>query len=194
MSEQPELWQALLPVVEALDALGVDYYVGGSVASSFTGIARATQDADLVADLRPAHALLLSAALEDAYYLSRERVTQAIRRRSSFNVIHLATMFKIDVFVMARSPYARRSMARRTSLEIPEVGRPLDFSAPEDIVLNKLEWYRKGNEVSDRQWYDLQGVLRLQWEYLDFDYLHRWARELGLETLLERALSESNPE
>ena len=70
MSEQPELWQALLPVVEALEALGVDYYIGGSVASSLTGIARATQDADLVADLRPAHALLLSASLEDAYYVS----------------------------------------------------------------------------------------------------------------------------
>lgn len=193
MSEQPELWQALLPVVEALEALGVDYYIGGSVASSLTGIARATQDADLVADLRPAHALLLSASLEDAYYVSRERVAQAIRRRSSFNVIHLATMFKVDIFVMPQSSYARRSMARRTSLEIPEVGRPLDFSAAEDIVLNKLEWYRMGGEVSDRQWYDLQGVLRMQGDGLDFDYLRRWAQELGLETLLERALRESKP-
>ncbi len=193
MSEQPELWQALLPVVDALDSLKVDYYIGGSVASSFTGVARATQDADLIADLRPAHALLLTASLEEAYYVSRDRMIQAIRRRSSFNVIHLATMFKVDVFVMPRSSYARRSMARRTSLEIPEVGRPLDFCAPEDIVLSKLDWYRLGGEVSDRQWYDLQGVLRLQSENLDLDYLRSWARQLGLETLLERALSELGP-
>ena len=109
-------------------------------------------------------------------------------------MIHLTTMFKVDIFVMAQSSYARRSMARRTPSRSPMSDSPLEFSAAEDIVLNKLEWYRMGGEVSDRQWYDLQGVLRMQGDDLkDFDYLRRWAQELGLETLLERALRESKP-
>lgn len=192
MTEQPELWAALLPVVDALESLRVSYYVGGSVASSFTGIARATQDADVVADLRLAHALPLTAALEGQFYISQDRVLAAIRNRRSFNVIHLATAFKVDVFVSPETPFARQTMARRVALEIPELGRALDFCSAEDIVLNKLQWYEMGNRASDRQWYDLQGVLRLQGERLDLAHLRQWARDLGLEELLEQALGEAD--
>ncbi len=191
MTDQPELWAAVLPVVEALETLDVPYYIGGSVASSFTGVARATQDADLVAGLRIAHALPLIEALRERYYISRDRVLEATRKRKSFNVIHLETAFKVDIFVQPETGFARQAMARRVALEVVDVGRTFDFSAAEDLVLSKLEWYELGNRVSDRQWYDLQGVLRLQGERLDLEHLRRWAGELGLGELLEKALREA---
>jgi hypothetical protein len=194
MIGSPDLWAALLPVVDALDALGVPYHVGGSVASSFTGVARATQDADIVADLRPEHAAALTAALQGTYYADGERIGHGIRARRSFNVIHLGTAYKVDVFVSKDSPFARENMARRVALEIPGLGRSLYISSPEDIVLHKLLWYRQGGGVSDRQWYDLQGVLRLQRRTLDLAYLRTWSDRLGIASLLRQALEEAGLE
>ncbi len=191
MPDQPELWAALLPVVDVLGSLDVPCYITGSVASSYTGVARATQDADLVADLRIAHAMAFVKALEESYYVSDERVFAAVRKRKSFNLIHLETAFKVDVFVLPDDAFAHQTMARRVRLEIPEIHRALDFCAPEDIVLNKLRWYEMGNRASDRQWYDLQGTLRLQREQLDLAYLRQWARELGLDEVFRQALSEA---
>ena len=191
MSTNRELWDALLPVVEALETLGMSYYVGGSVASSVTGVARATLDVDLVAALHVEQAEPLAAALMQHYYVDVEMMQHAVRRCSSFNVIHLASMFKVDVFVPEDTPFARANMHRRVALEVPEVGRTLYFCAPEDIVLHKLLWYKAGSGVSDRQWYDLQGVLRLQAQGLDLSYLQQWAAELGVTALLHRALEEA---
>jgi hypothetical protein len=191
MIESPDLWAALLPVIDALEALGVLYHVGGSVASSFTGIARATQDADLVAGLRAEHATPLVQVLQGPYYIDQERVEHAIRTRRSFNAIHLGTMYKVDVFVSKDTPFARENMLRRVAIEVPGLGRALWVSSPEDIVLHKLLWYAEGGGVSDRQWYDLEGVLRLQRKNLNHDYLRSWAERLGITELLERALQEA---
>jgi len=82
-------------------------------------------------------------------------------------------------------------MQRRVALNVSEAGRLLYICAPEDIVLHKLVWYQAGGGVSDRQWYDLQGVLRLQAPWLDRAYLQRWAVELGVAVLLRRAMEEA---
>jgi hypothetical protein len=191
MTSDRELWEALLPVVQALEALAVPYYVGGSVASSVTGVARATLDVDLVAALALEHAEPLAAMLSQHYYVDVEMIQQAVRRCGSFNIIHLAGMFKIDVFVPEDTPFACSNMRRRVALEVPEVEQTLYFCAAEDIVLHKLLWYRAGGGVSDRQWYDLQGVLRLQAQRLDLTYLQKWAAELGITALLQQALAEA---
>jgi hypothetical protein len=191
MTEPFEPWTAVLPVVDVLEILDVPYYVSGSLASSYSGIARATQDADLVADLSSRHVAPFISALQDRYYLSPDRVRSAIGRRKSFNLIHLETSFKIDVFVLTPDAFAQAAMKRRLPFELSESGRVLDFCAPEDIVLHKLCWFDRGNRLSDRQWSDLQGVLRLQRECLDLDHLRIWAENLGLPDLLEKALEEA---
>lgn len=194
MAEEAALWAAVLPVIRALEELDVPYYIGGSVASSFAGVARSTQDADLIADLRPAHAFGLVRALEGGYYISEERVREAIRDRRSFNLIHLATAFKIDLFVLPDEAFAHQAMARRVALDVRAVERSLDFCSPEDVVLAKLRWYEQGGRVSDRQWQDLQGILRLRAEHLDRAHLEHWARELGLTELLATAFREAGLE
>ena len=181
-----------LSVIEALEALDVPYLIGGSLASAVHGVARATLDTDLVADLRLEHAEPLAQALRDAFYVDVEAIRDAIRRRSSFNVIHLETMFKVDVFARKWRPFDQAQFERRTAQVIatdPE--RTAYVASPEDTVLTKLEWYRIGGEVSDRQWQDVLGVLKVQGERLDLVYLRRWAAALEVADLLEQALAQS---
>ncbi len=187
-----DLLTALVPVTQALERLGVPFYIGGSVASSVHGAARSTMDADIVADLGRQHAAPLVAALGDDYYADEQSITEAIARRSSFNLIHFATSFKIDVFVAKHDPYQRESLARRVNDTLDSPGSPsFPFASREDTVLAKLDWYRKGGEVSERQWRDVQGVMKVQREALDLVYLRRWATELGVTDLLDRALAEA---
>lgn len=187
-----ELQQALDPVVAAMQGLGIEYRIGGSVASSRYGVARSTLDVDLVADVRLEHVERLTAALEGTYYVDAESMREAIRRRRSFNVIHLESMIKVDVFVLKDRTFDRVAFAR--SRREPLGGddpRPYDLTAPGDLVLLKLEWYRAGDGASQRQWHDVLGVLRMQRGRLDLDDMRRWAVELGVDDLLERALDES---
>ena len=181
-----------LLVIEALDTLGAPYLIGGSLASAVHGVARATVDTDLVADLRLEHAEQLAQALSGAFYVDAESIRDAIRHRSSFNVIHLETMFKVDVFVRKQRPFDQAQFERRVAQVVatdPE--RTAYVASAEDTVLTKLEWYRKGGEVSDRQWCDVLGVLKVQGDRLDRDYLRRMAVDLGVTNLLERALEEA---
>ena len=178
-------------VADALDALGVPYAIGGSLASAVHGVMRATMDADLVADLRMEHAEPLTQALGDAFYADVEMMHDAIRRHGSFNLIHLETMFKVDVFVAKSRAFDRAQLSRRQlRLLSEEPERRAYVTSAEDIVLVKLEWYRMGGEVSDRQWQDVLGVLRVQAGRLDQSYLLEWADVLGVQDLLIRAQNE----
>jgi hypothetical protein len=182
---------ALLPVVEALQSLGVEFHVGGSVASNVYGVWRSTMDTDLVADLRREHLAPLVAKLSADYYIDAAIIQDAIAQRSSFNVIHFDTAQKIDVFIAKRRPFDESARARVATHSVSEDGRVrLPIASPEDIILNKLEWYRMGGEVSERQWSDVIGVMKVQAAQLDRPYLAQWARELGVHDLLERAWGE----
>lgn len=184
-----DLLAAVEPVLEALRALGVRHYVGGSIASSVHGLPRASVDVDVVAELGPGHVEPLVAALADSYYVPDARVRDAVARRRSFNVIHLATMVKVDVFVSRDRPFDRRAFER--SGRAPAEGAPgIPVSSAEDTVLAKLDWFRRGGETSERQWTDVVGVLRSA-AGLDEAHLRQGASELGVTDLLERAVAEA---
>lgn len=187
----PEPLAVTFTVIEVLDSLRVPYFLGGSFASSAQGAARATLDADIVADLRPEQVPAFVDALRDGFYFDADTVEHAVLRRGSFNLIHLKTMFKVDVFVnkgrsFETSQFERRQMGQLST--DPE--RSAYLSSPEDTVLAKLEWYRLGGEVSDRQWRDVLSVLRVQEGRLDLAYLKAWAEQLAVADLLRRALDE----
>lgn len=185
--------QVVATVARAFDSLGIRYLIGGSVASSVYGVPRATQDVDLVADIRPNHVDALTSALRGEFYVDADMIRDAIQRRASFNVVHLATMFKADIFVLQGDSWSREEMSRaRTEvLELPEGQAQLRFASPEDVLLHKLIWYKLGNQISDRQWSDVLGVLKIQGEHLDQLYLDRWAPLLDVFALLVRARKEA---
>ena len=187
--------QATMLVIHALDQLNVPYVIGGSLASAVHGVMRATMDTDIVADLHLEQAQPLANALSGTFYADVEMMRDAIEHHSSFNLIHLETMFKVDVFIPKEREFDRLQIQRGTSHVIatdPEEEALVATS--EDTILAKLEWYRMGVEVSERQWRDILGILKIQAETLDLSYLRKWAKNLGVANLLEKALQQSTSE
>lgn len=169
----PDILDAVQPVIQAFQELSIPYYIGGSIASSVYGIARATMDVDIVADIKSEHIVFLKASLENNYYIDEDMIADAIRRKSSFNLIHLETMIKIDVFIFKEDPYHNDALQRKRkdTLDEDDPNTEFYFSSPEDIIINKLQWYKMGNEVSERQWLDVLGVIKVQGDSLDKEYL-----------------------
>lgn len=181
-----------LLVIDALERLNVRYLIGGSLASALYGVPRATLDADLVADLRWEHAEPLARALTEAFYVDAEMIREAIRQQRSFNVIHLETAFKVDVFVKKPRAFDDAQFARRVrQIVATEPERTAFVASAEDTLLAKLEWYRLGGETSERQWRDVLGIVKTQSERLDLAYLREWAVQLGVADLLEKAMSQA---
>ena len=189
-----EPFQVALAVARALDECGVRYVVGGSVASSLSGEPRSTLDVDLVVAMRAGDVEPLVAALGDDFHADAEAVHRAVRRRSSVNVFHHATSTKVDLFVLGGSPLDEQAMSRRVRVQVAaDPDRFLYVYTPEDILLQKLRWYRLGGEVSDRQWRDVLGIIAVQDRALDDAYLQSGAVLLAVTDLLDRALQEARP-
>ncbi len=189
-----EIVRVLLPLVEVFDDNQILYFVGGSVVSSVYGEPRGTLDVDVVADIRFEHVNALVRRLKVEYYIDGDMIRDAIRHNSSFNIIYLDSMFKIDVFLPKLRQYAQQERLRARKEVIAEGVRPFYLSSPEDIILNKLEWYKIGDEISTRQWNDLIGVINRQRAILDLAYLRLWAGELNIAGLLARALTQTGLE
>ena len=194
MDNVPDILAAITPIVEALEEFGIPYHIGGSVASSLYGLPRLTIDADLVADIRMEHVRPLVRQLETDYYIDEDMIRDAIRRQSSFNVIHQDTILKVDIFIPKSRLFDQEELRRAQQEVLSEGTRPFNIASPEGTILNKLEWYRMGGEVSDRQWNDILGVLKVQGTNLDMAYLRRWAANLSVTDLLERALVDAGLE
>jgi hypothetical protein len=179
-------------VTNVLEKLGVSYFIGGSLASTLYGMVRTTQDSDIIADLSTEHTPLLMDALQNEFYMDDEMIANAIVHHSSFNIIHRESMFKVDVFIPCARTFLKMQFSRaRKEILSSDPQMAAVVASPEDTLLAKLEWYRLGGEVSERQWRDVLGILKVQAGTLDVDYLHRMAGELQVEDLLARALKNA---
>jgi hypothetical protein len=191
VSDTDDLLLALEPVARAFKSMGVRFYVGGSVASSFHGALRSTMDVDLVCELGETNVSEFLRKIGTDYYASEPAIQDAIRRKSCFNLIHLPTSFKVDVFLSRERPFDLRTISRAqpgslgggSSFTVP-------IASPEDVIIIKLEWYRLGGEVSERQWDDVSRLARLLGDAADFQYLHQAADSVGVADLLNRLLEE----
>jgi hypothetical protein len=187
--EQSEVIRAAVAV---LNEMAIAYAIGGSIASSTYGTPRFTHDADITVEPFPGKEAEFAGHFGPEYYLSLPAIEQSNRNRTTFNLLHLATGFKIDFFVRKGHPFAEAVMNRRRLEALVELGgQELFLVSPEDIVLLKLEWYQLGGGMSDRQWSDILGVLRARHDTLDRGYLERSAISLGVAGLLERAILEA---
>ena len=188
----PDIIEVTLKVVKVFEKLDIAYHIGGSLASSAFGIARSTLNVYIVANIKPEQASDISENLREEFYVDSEMILSAIQKQSSFNLIHLETLFKVDIFPLKNHPFDQQAFSRRLQKAISEdASNQIFFATPEDIILHKLTWYKAGEGVSDRQWNDVQGVLKVQGDQLDMSYLKEWAKELSVSALLEKAIDEA---
>lgn len=187
----PDVLRATRLIADALEKLGVCYVICGSLASSAHGMVRTTMDTDLIADLQLEHIFALIELLKDAFYIDEDMIHSAIQHHRSFNVIHLESMFKVDIFIPKQRLFDRNQLSRRQETRLGEEQVSFYILTPEDIILAKLEWFRMGAEVSDRQWRDILGVLIIQQDQLDRQYLQQMANQLGVADLLGKVIKEA---
>ena len=175
-------------VGERLDALGVDWVVGGSLASSLSGEPRSTLDVDIAISIHGLHAGRLHAAFESQFYVDLGAVRHAFETKDSFNLIEPNSGYKVDIFVLGDGALDRLQIARRQWVD--ELG--LWVTSAEDILVRKLWWYDRSGRVSERQWADVLGILRTQGPTLDRTGVIDTARMVDLEALAERAFEEAD--
>jgi hypothetical protein len=179
-------------IISNLEVLGVHYMLAGSFASSLHGLARFTQDADLIVDLHLSQLDAFAQAFASDFYMDRGLIQQALTWGTSFNIIHFESSFKVDFFVVSGRNFSREEFSRRVLREVdPRSEFEAYVQTPEDAVLSKLDWYRQGGEISENQWRDVLGMLRQQAGGLDLAYLRKWADELAVADLLKRACREA---
>lgn len=184
----PQDIAVLEKLTDVLDRLNIAYVIGGSFASSAYGAVRFTQDADITVQSFSSVAEQLYEILKSDFYISKEAMYQALQNRTNFNIIHLTTAFKIDIFIQKEDEFQMQMLSHSRKLPLGKSAKKVSFVSPEVIILLKLDWFRQSGCDSERQWSDVQGVLAAQKENLDFDYLKNWANKLGLSELLQKAI------
>jgi len=177
----------LTEIVRHLSEASLPYMVTGSIASGRYGEMRASFDSDIVVDAPLEHVLRFARSFGQDYYVSEDAVRDAWRRRSMFNIIHFASGNKADIICRKDHDYARAAFARRRRDEA--LGLQVDLCSPEDIILAKLDWSKRGE--SERQYRDALGVAKTQGASLDLAYLRQWAGEIGVSDLLARPFQDS---
>lgn len=186
----PAALRVALSVGRALDTAGVGYFLGGSLASSLQGEPRATNDIDIVAALGERDVPTFTAALGPDFDVGEESLREAARTKGSWNIFHLPTAIKVDVFILRDAEFDQSEFARRQRVDI-HPGETLSVKSVEDTILRKLLWFRQGGEVSTNHWRDVTQVLRVAGAALDTTYVNAWAQRLGIGDLLARALAEA---
>lgn len=174
-------------VAGILDALDVTYALGGSLAAIAHGFVRNTNDADIVAELKLKHVDDFVDILGDDFYADRQMIQDAVVRRTSVNIIHLATMFKVDIFVAKHHPFDQLQLQWRLHRPIEADATPIYIVTAEDAILAKLNWFRMTSEQSERQWRDVLEIIKVQQGKLDRVYMIATAPLLNVKYLLQKA-------
>ena len=187
---EPGALELAIQVAEILERHGVHYAIGGSVASSFFGMPRSTVDVDLAVDIPISARGPLLEELGVSFYVPEAAARAAFESAGSFNLLGGGGLAKVDLFVLGPGLLDRWQIDRRVRVKLPDSGAVLWVSAPAEQVLRKLEWFRAGGGLSDRQWGDVLGILRSSGPDIDIERLRHDANLIELGDLLERALDQ----
>jgi hypothetical protein len=177
----------LAKLVAKLEDVSIPYMISGSVCSSLHGEPRATMDIDLIIDPASAQLETFIQSLGEGFYVSKESALEAFQHRSMFNVIDHKAGWKADFIIRKERPFSLEEFGRRFPARI--LGIEVFVVSPEDAILSKLEWSKKGD--SERHFRDALGVAVVQWDNLDKEYLNKWARMLSVTKLLRSLMKKA---
>jgi len=177
----------LKKLVKSLGDCSILYMLSGSFSSSFYGQPRATKDADIIIATKEEQLIAFVKSLGDNYYINYDAAREALKNNSMFNVIDIQNSWKADFIIRKNRPFSKEEFKRRQKVNI--MGLDVWIVSPEDIILSKLEWAK--NSESGQQFLDALGVATVQYDRLDWDYLYKWAKELQVESSLERLLRQA---
>ena len=187
----PEPIGATLSVTTLLERLNIPYFIAGSLASTVHGEVRTTQDSDVVAEITPSHVEAFVTSAEKLFFVDGAEVSKAIQEQTSFNLIHRESFFRVDVFIPQKTDFNASQLERaRSELIVSQPQAKAYIATAEDTILAKLNWFQASGGTSQRQWNDVIGIIKIQAERLDHDYMSVWAEKLGLSQLLNKALNE----
>ncbi len=184
MTSQKEF---LKSVVENLQQAGIDYVICGSIAASFYGVERSTQDADIIIDPTEEQLTNFLKLLGDAYYVSSDAVLEALKQSTMFNIIDVENAWKADLIIRKKTDFHTEEFQRKRKEKL--LGKDLYILSPEDTILSKLEWAK--NSHSEQQFRDAFEVAVIQWRNLEMEYLRKWAEQLHLKSSLEQLLEQA---
>ncbi len=189
---EPEEYLVLKQFADVLDGLKINYAIGGSIASSVYGKVRFTQDADITVAAFADKAEQLYTILKENFYISKDTMYEAISNRGSFNIIHLTSAFKIDIFIQKDDDFHRQLFFRKKKIKLDDsIEHLFDIVSAEDIILLKLQWYQSSGCISEHQWSDVLGILAVQSESLNMKYLKSCSEMLELDDILQKAIDEA---
>lgn len=178
-------------IISALDQAGIPYMLVGSFASAYHGVSRATQDIDVVIDASEQQLQVLIQRLSgEDYYADLDAALQARQQQSLFNIVDMATGWKIDLIIRKSRAFNEEEFRRRKLVHLQ--GIELFVASAEDVMISKLEWAKLAE--SRRQIEDVAAILRIRGNSLDRDYLEKWIDELGLtEEWIEALRAAGSP-
>ena len=183
MSVNEEL-EILKDIAVRLNGAGIEYMMTGSMAMALYSNPRMTRDIDVIVQVTPAETGKIVALFGKDFYIDEAVVRQAIRDRGMFNIIHNASVVKVDFIIRKDEAYRIEEFSRKRKIFIE--GVPVSVVAPEDLILSKLVWAK--NSGSEFQFHDVRQMIAVL-EDLDNEYLLKWSKLLGVEDLVKRAKS-----
>lgn len=166
----------LLKIITFFEHYKIDYMLSGSVALSVYTLPRATRDFDLIVHLEEKDIDSIMAFFQSGYYVEKEAIRDAVKRKSIFNIIDYQSGFKADFVILKNEPYRRTEFSRRIKTDF--YGAPIYIVSPEDLLLSKLIWIQELQ--SNLQKEDIKNLAAL--ESLDWNYIRHWVKELQINT------------
>jgi hypothetical protein len=160
---------------------GIPYMLTGSMAMNYYSQPRMTRDIDIVIAIGPGDVDRVAALFRPDYYVSEENIRESLAHETIFNLIHQESVIKVDCIIRKSSQYRRAEFERRQKISISDFDTFI--VSKEDLIISKLSWAKDSH--SEVQLGDVRNLLATGY---DSDYLQRWTRELGLNTLLEECL------
>ncbi len=180
MSEELDV---LKTVITRLDKAKIPYMITGSIACNFYSIPRMTRDIDMIIEIKLSDTKKVYELFKDDFYIGEEEVTTAVREQGMFNIIHNEAIVKVDFIVRKNSEYRRVEFNRRKYFDFE--GMKIAIVLPEDLIISKLFWAKESR--SEMQINDVKNLMASV-EQIDYNYIKRWVKELGIENIFNEVL------